>query len=166
MTARRSLSIVLALPIAFALAGCITVVQQPEPEVTRIDTTPSASPAPGGDCEVVTQTATQRFDDCDELVVEGADLDIEVGTVGTLIVRGDRNDVDALEVGSLSIAGQENEIDVDGDLGTLEIAGDRNDVDVEGAVGTASINGNDNEIDADRGVDVLNDNGARNSVNR
>ncbi len=164
MTRRRTVSLLLALPIVVALAGCITVVKAPADQPSTAPLAPTSESSE--ECVATAESGVQRFGDCDELVVEGADLDIEVGTVGTLVVRGDRIEIDSLEVGSLSISGQENDIEIDGDLATLEIAGDRNDVDAEGQIGVAVINGNDNDIEADRGVEVVTDNGSRNTIQR
>lgn len=162
MTPTRTLSLLLAMPIAIALAGCITIVQAPADE-------PSAAPSSvvppvdiSADCVVVAQPGLQRFGDCDELVIEGADLEIEAGAIGLITIRGDRIDIDVESAGAVSISGNENEIDLDGDIGEVRIVGDRNDVDVDGELGLVRVSGNDNEVEAEGGIGAVNDNGDRN----
>ncbi|UYN83629.1 MAG: DUF3060 domain-containing protein [Microcella sp.] len=163
MTRRRTLSLLLALPIVPALAGCVMVVEAPESEPNTEPTAVSSSPSDG--CLVEARPELQTFGDCDELIVEGTDITIEVGAVGMVVVRGDRVEIDANSIGSLSIFGQDNDVDIDGDVGSLDIAGDRNEVDADGEIGSVTIDGNDNEVDAAL-LGPLTDNGDRNRVNR
>ena len=165
MTRRPTFSLLITFSVMVALAGCVTVVTPPNNvrETPRAEATQRAEP--GTQCVAFAQPGLQRFDDCDELVAEGVDLDIEARSVQTLIVRGDRNDIDVVSVGSLSISGHDNEVDIDGDVGSLTIAGDRNEVEAEGEIGSVTIDGNDNEVHASL-FGPLADNGDRNRVNR
>src|SRR5690606_28296130 len=113
-----------------------------------------AQPAPseaGGDpleCDGGTlridRPGDYRLGDCDEVELNGTDIDLTAGDLGTLTIRGDDNEVDAATIGSVTIEGQDNEVDADG-IGAVRIAGDDNDVDSRGDIGSILIEGNRND---------------------
>jgi len=157
---RRRIIPALVLAAMVALTGCVPVIPVPPPGGGVVDDRDDTSPR--GACAIVADPGLQRLGDCEVLVVEGVDLTLEVGSIGTLEVRGDRIDIRALAVGAVSIEGQDNKLDVEGDIGSVTVRGDRNDVDSDGAIGSASVHGNDNEVFADRGIGRVDDRGDRN----
>lgn len=167
---RRSLT---AIPLlgatALLLAGCVTV-----PVPVDRDTTDSSDP------DVATPPTSEAIDcngnemlinepgtevelrgDCPSVRIEGADIEVDGDTIGTLTLRGDRIDVEFDDVDDISIEGHDNSVEVNRG-GDVTIRGDRNEVDAD-SLGVVSISGFDNEIDADDIVSVE-DNGERNTI--
>ncbi len=165
MTARRKLSPLLAIAALVSLSGCVGVGPSPSDPGPTVDRPSVESPETSGDCVALAEPGLQRFQDCDELIIEGNDLTVEARAVGVITVRGDRIDVDIDDAGALSIAGNDNEVDIDRDLGTLEVFGDRNDVEVDGEIGTVRIEGNDNEVSA-ADIGGVTESGDRNRMGR
>jgi len=172
----------IAIVLAASLSGCITV--QLPPEATPLPQSTNVPAQPEGDAtdefieyttvsciedDVVLNTPGLNYvvqGDCRSVIVEGAGVEVQIESVGSLIVRGDNNDIEVGELGSVLINGQENEIEATSttDLAKIEISGNNNDLDTSGSIGTVVLNGNDNEVDYSGAVDKISDNGSNNRV--
>jgi len=164
---RRLLAPVLLVSAAFALTGCVVLpptgggpAPTRIPRETLIPTDPDG--CDGGTLRI-DQPGEYRIDDCDELLIEGQNIEVIAGDLGTVTIRGDGNEVGAASTGGVSISGQENEVDA-ASIGSVEIAGDRNDVDSSGDIGAVTIGGNDNEVTYAGQVGAVDDRGDRNEV--
>lgn len=162
----------IALPLTLLLAGCTPLgtflsegPPQPEPGITAI---PSATPSPEpttGDCDdlVLNLPGEYHVGDCVRVTVEGKDVELKAGSIGTLVIRGDANDIDAGSVGSLDIQGNVNDVDTL-DLGTVVLRGNYTDIGVHGSVSGIEVHGNDNEVVVDGDYGTVVDDGERNVV--
>jgi hypothetical protein len=156
--------------LALLLTGC--VIQVPFDRDARTDTPDATAPAtPRGDaapdCDggelLVTEPGSdvELRGECASVRIEGTDITVDGGSIGTLVVRGDRNEADFDDIDTITVEGTENEVDLDNG-GSVTIRGDRNSVDAD-TLGAISINGFDNEIDADT-VGPVDDSGERNRI--
>ncbi len=165
-----------ALGLGLALSACTPIGQFVGPggpgadgPTTSSSPTPTATPSPeptSTDCDdaVFTEPGDYHVGDCVRLTVEGRDITVTAGSVGTLIITGNANDVSAAgEVGSLTIDGNVNDVDTL-DLSTLEIHGRFNQVGVHGSVERVAIDGDDNDVLADGEVGTVEVRGERNAV--
>jgi len=170
-----SLLPIAAVSLGLALSGCTplgTFVEFGEPgavaPTASPDPTPTAIPSPTpttGECDdaVLTEPGEYHLPDCVRLTIEGHDIQVHAGSVGTLIIDGDANDVSVGDVGSVTILGSVNEVDTL-DLETLDLNGRFNWVGVHGSVDRVAIDGDDNEVLADGDVGQVEDRGERNVV--
>jgi hypothetical protein len=116
--------------------------------------TPSVTPTPeptSTDCDnaVFTEPGEYHVGDCVRLTVEGRNITVTAGSVGTLIIIGNANDVSAAgDVGSLSVEGNVNDIHTL-DVSSVEIEGRFNQLGVHGSVERVAVDGDDNEVLAD-----------------
>ena len=67
--------------------------------------TPTATPSPtptstACDDAVLTEPGEYHLPDCVSVTVEGHDIQVNAGDIGTLIITGNANDVNAGDVGS------------------------------------------------------------------
>jgi hypothetical protein len=165
-----------ALGLGLALSACTPIGQFIGPggsgaasPTASSSPTPSATPSPeptSTDCDdaVFTEPGTYHVGDCVRLTVEGQDITVTAGSVGTLIIRGNANNVSAAgEVGSLTIDGNVNDVDTL-DLSSVEIEGRFNQLGVHGSVERVSVDGDDNEVLADGEVGTVEVRGERNVV--
>ena len=164
-----------AVSLGLALSGCTPLDRFTEfgepgaagPTASE-SPTPTATPSPTPtttDCDeaVLTEPGEYHLPDCVRVTVEGRDIQVNAGSVGTLIIMGSGNDVAAGDVGSLRIMGSVNDVDTL-DLSTLEIDGRFNQIGVHGSVDRVAIDGNDNDVLADGDVGQVEDRGERNTV--
>ncbi len=141
-----SLVPIAAVSLGLALSGCTplgTFVEFGEPrrrEPHRIprphsDREPRRPEPTTGECDdpVLVDPGEYHLPDCVRLTIEGHDIEVHAGSVGTLIIDGDANDVSVGDVGSLSIIGSVNEVDTL-DLATLDLNGRFNWIGVHGSV--------------------------------
>jgi len=169
---QRTATTLLILATGLLLSGCITI--QPPTVAQDDDRTETTQPtAPGssldtecgdGDSILLNEPGIEYElrGDCAEVIIEGADIEVDAENIESLTIRGDRNSVDANIVGSVEINGQENELDAD-EVGSITIAGDRNEVD--GKLGVIVFSGNDNVADDDDDdIGSVTDNGSGNRV--
>jgi hypothetical protein len=165
---RRLAAPVILVAAAFALTGCVILppvgggglAPEPIPGETLIPTDPDAC---DGGALRIDQPGQYRIGDCDELEIEGQDVEVIAGELGTVTIRGDRIELAAASIGSLDIGGQENEVDA-ASISSVQIAGDRNDVDSSGDIGAVTIGGNDNEVNYAGQVGTVDNRGDRNEV--
>ena len=144
----RRWSLAVLAPVAFLLAGC---VMPPLPGLPPLPI-PGETLAPN-DPEacvdgtlLVTTPGEYRIGSCDELTIEGRDIEVIADDVRALIIRGDDVEVDARSIDILKIQGQSNDVEA-GDIDRIDLRGDDNDVDSSGDIGELTINGNSNDVD-------------------
>lgn len=164
-----------ALALGLALSACTPLGQFSgfgEPDATgptaSSTTTPSATPSPtptSTDCDnaVLTEPGEYHLPDCVRLTIEGHDIQVNAGSVGTLIITGNANDVSAGDVGSLTINGNVNDVDTL-DLTSVDLQGRFNQIGVHGSVERVAVDGDDNEVIADGEVGSIEVRGKRNVV--
>lgn len=162
-----------ALSLSLLLAGCITVNVPPVSGPGPVGT-------PGNDddkrvavsCTEKTVTLNEPgvnyvvTGDCDEVIIEGRDVEARIEKADSLVIRGDDNDVDIAELDSVLINGQGNDVEVTNTatLATVEVSGNENDVSANGSIGGVVINGNENDIEHNGSLDSLSDNGNGNTT--
>jgi len=171
---KRTLAAALgAISLSVLLAGCITVnvppVSGPGPDGT---------PGNDGDNRTAVSCTEKSITlnepgvdyvvtgDCDEVIIEGRDIEARIEQADSLVIRGDGNDVDIAELDSVLINGQSNDVEVTNTatLATVEISGNDNDVSANASIGTVVINGNENDIEHNGSLDSLSDNGNGNTT--
>jgi hypothetical protein len=163
--------------LALALSACSPIGQFIGPSgqgaaspTASSSPTPTPSPTPEAtstDCvnAVFTEPGEYHVGDCVRLTVEGRDITVTAGSVGTLIITGNANNVSAAgDVGSLTVDGNVNDVNTL-DLSSLEIEGRFNRIGVYGSVERVAIDGDDNEVLADGDIGSVEVRGERNVVN-
>lgn len=170
-----SLVPIAAVSLGLTLSGCTPLdafVEFGEPDAASPtaspDATPTATPPPTpttSDCDhaVLVEQGEYHLPDCIRLTIEGHDIEVYAGSVGTLIINGVANDVSVGDVDSLIIVGSVNKVDTL-DLSTLALNGRFNRIGVHGSVDRVAIDGDDNEVLADGDVGLVEDRGERNTV--
>ena len=161
----RRASLAVLVPLAFLLTGCVfpplpAIPPIPIPGETLIPADPEA--CSDGTLEI-DQPGEYRIGPCDELVVEGRDIEVIADEVGALIIRGDDVEVDTRAIDILKIEGQSNDVEA-GDIGRIDIRGDDNDVDSSGDIESVTINGSSNEVEYAGNLGASDVNGDRNEV--